>query len=218
MNKDNEFIPSFKYDWLTPLYDPLIGLILPERSFKNRLVNQALINSGEKVLDIGCGTATLTLLIKRKHRDATVMGLDADGKVLEIAKTKSATSNLDIVFDHAMAFELPYSNNYFDHVFSSMVFHHLTREKKILTIKEVLRVLRLGGWFHVADWGKPHNLLSRISFLVIQLFDGFENTSDNINGLLPQMFRDCGFEEVRETTTYKTVFGTISMYKVRKSV
>ncbi|MGI0021948.1 MAG: class I SAM-dependent methyltransferase [Nitrososphaeraceae archaeon] len=218
MDKNNEFIPSFKYDWLTSLYDPLIRLVLPESSFKNRLVNQAMINSGERVLDIGCGTATLTLLVKRKHPHATVMGLDADTKVLEIAKTKSVTSNLDIIFDHAMAFELPYSDNSFDHVFSSMLFYHLSHKNKILTIIEVLRVLRPGGWFHVAEWGKPQNLLSRISFLVIQIFDGFENTSDNINGLLPQMFSNSGFEEVRETATYETTFGTISMHKARKAV
>jgi len=53
-----------------------------------------------------------------------------------------------------MVFELPYPDNSFDRVVSSLVFHHLTRENKIHSLKEVFRVLKPQGELHVLDFGK----------------------------------------------------------------
>ncbi len=75
-----EYIPALKYDWLTPLYDPLLRWTIRESTFKNHLMQQAWIESGHRVLDLGCGTATLTLLIKRKQSEAEVVELDGDAE------------------------------------------------------------------------------------------------------------------------------------------
>src|SRR5262245_2499174 len=72
------FVPALGFDWLTPLYDPLIRLALREEAVKQRLVDQARIAPGMQVLDLGCGTGTLALLIKRSHPTARVVGLDVD--------------------------------------------------------------------------------------------------------------------------------------------
>ncbi len=66
------YIPALRYDWLTPLYDPIVGWMMREAAFKCRLVEQARIESGHHVLDLGCGTATLTILVKQAHPDAEV--------------------------------------------------------------------------------------------------------------------------------------------------
>jgi trans-aconitate methyltransferase len=89
MTKHEPYIPALGVDWLTPLYDPLLRWVMREEQFKRYLIRQAQIGPGQHVLDLGCGTATLTLLIKQTHPEAVVIGLDGDPKVLEIGRTKA---------------------------------------------------------------------------------------------------------------------------------
>lgn len=217
MVKDQEdFIPVLKYRWLTALYDSLLRLTIPEFKFKCRLIKQARIEAQHRVLDLGCGTATLTLLLKKTHPDAEVYGLDADARVLELARAKIAQSGLEITLDQGMSFELPYPDNSFDRVLSSLLLHHLDRRKKRRTLDEAFRILRPGGELHVADWGKPQNIFMRIGHLFVQLLDGFQTTQDNVKGLLPHFFRKSGFADVEQQSSFMTVFGTITLYKARR--
>jgi ubiquinone/menaquinone biosynthesis C-methylase UbiE len=123
-------------------------------------------------------------------------------------------AGVDIKLDQGSAFELPYPDNSFDRVVSSLVIHHLTHENKVCTFREIFRALKPDGEMHIADFGKPQNVLM---YLIARFFGLFEDTSDNIKGLLPQMFREAGFEYVEETTRYATMFGTLSLYRARKS-
>lgn len=207
------YIPAFRYDWLTPLYDPIVGWTMREAIFKRRLVAQAGIEPGHRVLDLGCGTATLTILVKQAHPDAEVVGLDGDQRILDIARAKISKAGLAIALDRGMAYDLPYQDNSFDRVLCSLVIHHLTRGDKLRALKEVLRVLKSGGELHVADFGKPQNVLMFVSSLWIR---HFEQVADHINGLLPSFFREAGFVQVEETVRFMTLCGTLSLYRGRK--
>jgi cyclopropane fatty-acyl-phospholipid synthase-like methyltransferase len=215
-HEQEAYIPALKYQWLTSLYDPVLRWTMREDTFKRHLVKQAHIEEGHRVLDLGCGTATLTLFIKQTHPEAEVIGLDGDQQVLEIARTKVAGPGLNIKLDHKLAFDTSYADNTFDRVLSSLLFHHLTRENKSKVLKEVFRILRPGGEIHIADWGKAQNGLMRSAFLLVQILDGFETTADNVNGLLPALMDEVGFENVRETAQYATMFGSLSLYRTRK--
>lgn len=214
--KPDAYIPALSYDFLTPLYDSLIRLTMPERAFKRRLVEQARFGEGQRVLDLGCGTATLTLLAKEMSPGADVTGLDGDPRILEIARKKAERAGADISLDLGMSYELPYPDESFDRVLSSLFFHHLTREDKTHTLEEVRRVLRAGGELHVADFGRSQNLLMRVASLPWRAFDGRETTADNVAGRLPEMMRRCGFTDVHESARYMTLFGTLSLYQGRK--
>lgn len=219
MSEDRtNYIPALRYELLTRFYDTVMNKLTRETTFKQALVRQARVAKGHRVLDLGCGTATLTLMIKQAHPDAEVTGLDGDPKALEIARGKIAKSGLPIRLDEGMAFNLPYPDNSFDRVFSGLLFHHLTRQDKERTLREVGRVLLPGGGLHVADWGKPSNSLMRLAFFLVQLLDGFKTTTDNVNGLLPDFFSQAGLQDVQETTHYATVFGTMALYQARKPV
>lgn len=211
------YVPALSHDSLTPLYDTFIKWTLPESTFKRELVEHARIGSKRRVLDLGCGTATLTILAKQMHPDATVVGIDGDSRVLQLGRTKAEKTKTSITFTRAMAFELPYPSGSFDCVMSSLMFHHLTTENKIRSLKEAHRVLRSGGELRIADFGKPHNLLMHVVAYPWHLLEGPENTSDNVRGLLPQFMRDSGFVDVREAKTYATLFGTLSLYAARKT-
>lgn len=108
------YIPALKYDALTPFYDVVLGWTLREYLFKPQLIEQANIEDGQQVLDVGCGTATLTILLKQLYPKANVVGLDGDPKVLKIAIAKAKQAGVDITFNQGMAFEIPYENGYFD--------------------------------------------------------------------------------------------------------
>ena len=214
--KNEKYIPALSYDWLTPFYDAVMRLTTREKVFKNSLVEQAKIRAKHRVLDLACGTGTLTVLIKNSHPQAEVVGIDGDAKILEIAKTKAKDSGADIRFDKGMSFDLPYEDESFDRVVSSLFFHHLTRENKLKTLGEVKRILKSNGEFHVADWGLPVNSLMKAPSYLIQLLDGSESTADSFNGLLPKLIADAGFEKVKETNYFNSLFGTIRFHQSRK--
>ncbi|MFY9221568.1 MAG: methyltransferase domain-containing protein [Blastocatellia bacterium] len=213
MNDGKNYIPALKYGFLTPFYDPILKLTLREKKFKCRLIENACIEDSHNVLDLGCGTGTLTILIKQLYPKVKIFGLDGDSNVLNIARKKATQSKVEIVFDQGMAYRLPYPDNSFDRVVSSLVFHHLKTEDKISSLKEVYRILHPGGQLHLADWGKAQNILMRLAFLSVQFLDGFTTTTDNVNGLLPQLINSAGFAKVKETSSYMTIYGTLSLYQ-----
>jgi hypothetical protein len=67
MPDSKNYIPALKYDWLTRIYDPVLQLTMPERKFKNALINQMNLQANDKVLDFGCGSLTLSIMAARKH-------------------------------------------------------------------------------------------------------------------------------------------------------
>jgi ubiquinone/menaquinone biosynthesis C-methylase UbiE len=214
---DERYLKALRFDALTPLYDFVIRHALPEAEFKRHLVRQADIHDGQRVLDLGCGTATLSVLMKELHPGATIIGLDGDPKILGFAKKKAFDTAADILLTLGMAYELPYADGSFDRVVSSLVLHHLSREQKRRTLRELHRVLRSGGWLHIADWGEARSVWQRIGAWLEQLFDGYDNTSDNFLGRLPDMFAEAGFQNVREVYQYQTLVTGLSLFQAIKA-
>lgn len=215
-SQGERYIPALAYRWLTPLYDPVVEWTTRERAFKTALLQQADLQSGARVLDLGCGTATLTLLAKAACPDADVGGLDGDPDILERARGKARRAGVVLSFDRALSHQMPYDDDSFDVVLSSLFFHHLTRDAKRATLREARRVLKPGGKLHVADWGKAANPLMRALFVLVQLLDGFKTTGDNVAGLLPAFMAEAGFTGVAETRRFATPLGTIALYAAHK--
>ena len=211
------YIPALRYEWLTGLYDLLIGLTMPERRFKRALIAQAGIRAGHRVLDFGIGTATLSLMAKKHAPQAHIAGIDIDPRVLAIARRKVAAAGVPIDLHSYDGTTLPYPDHHFDRVISSLVFHHLTPQQKNLALREIRRVLKPGGELHIADWGKAQSVAMRLLFVLVQLLDGFATTADNVAGLLPGYLRRAGFIAIQETRTFATIFGTLSLYQGRTS-
>lgn len=214
--KPDRYVSALRFDALTRLYDPLLAVTLRENTFKDAVVRQANLEPGQRVLDLACGTATLTLKIKNNCPDAEVVGIDGDPKILSIARNKIEQAGLDITLDEGMSFDLPYPDSSYDRVLSSLFFHHLTTDDKARTAKELFRVLKPGGELHVADWGKPQNIAMAAAFQLVRVLDGFAITADNFKGLLPKHFESAGFEQVAIRREYATILGTIALYSARK--
>lgn len=217
MSKKEDFVPALKYRFLTGWFDALIGATTREGKIRRTVVELARICPKCRVLDVGCGTGTLALLVHSTNPGARVTGVDIDPEILEIARNKARDQHAPVKFENAPANVLPFADREFDAVVSSLVFHHLPLAVKKGAFREIHRVLRPGGVFVLADWGKPTSPIERLQFYGVQFLDGFETTTDNVRGKLPQFAKEAGFADFREVAKERTVYGILSFYRGKKT-
>lgn len=182
-----------------------------EDAFKRYLVEHAHLEPGQKVLDLGCGTGTLTIQIKQFLPQIELSGLDGDPSVLRIAREKAEAAGVEIQWEEGLAYDLPYPTASYDRVISCLMIHHLTAPNKLKAFQEVFRILKPGGEFHLLDFGKPTNLGMRLLSIPIARM---EEAGDNIRGLLTDMLRQAGLSGITETRHFKTVFGELIHYQL----
>ena len=155
-------------------------------------------------------------MLKNRYPDTKVTGLDCDPDALFLAQKKATAAGVDILFDESMSYSTPYTEGAFDTVFSSLFFHHLGSVEKFRTIREVFRVLKPGGQFHICDWGRPSSLISKIMFTGVRLLDGFEVTRDNVEGRLPSFINRVGFVKLHDLSHVETMLGTLDLFSAKK--
>ena len=210
------YLPALRWKALTPLFDYVVRITTRERSSKLKLIEQAGIADRDSVLDLGCGTGTLAIWLKQRVSEAQVAGLDADPDVLSRARRKAFAASTPLEFVEASSTQLPFPDESFDAVLSTLFFHHLRDPEKRKTLAEVARVLRPGGELHVADYGRPQGPIMAAAFLVVRAFDGFEPTAANARGELPELFRSVGLDHAERRAQLRTPLGTLAFYAARK--
>jgi ubiquinone/menaquinone biosynthesis C-methylase UbiE len=211
----DRFVPALGADWLTPFYD-IAARLVGERRFKRRLVAIAGIAPGHDVLDLGCGTGTLALMVHRACPQARITGLDIDPRILGMARRKLSRAGVNVTLQQGSATAPPFSDGSFDRILTTLMLHHLSTEQKRQTLAAARRLLRPGGELHIADFGKPHNLLMRILATGVRLLDGAGNTAANLRGELPSLVAASGFAEVAETERWMTPFGSLTFVRARR--
>jgi ubiquinone/menaquinone biosynthesis C-methylase UbiE len=204
------YLPGMGRDWLLPLYDPFTRLI-GAGSAHAQLAGQADLDSAQRVLEIGCGTGNLALLVKRTHPGLEVTGLDPDPRALARAGRKARRSGLALRLDRGFADQLPYPDASFDRVLSSLMFHHLDAGQRVASLREVLRVLRPGGSLHLMDMsGDGHGLHG--------LIRRGNAPHDNLDEIIPAQLREARFSEPAITSHLTKHIGTLTYYRATRPV
>lgn len=192
------------------LYD-LFGRIMSlgrDRAMRQKLVELAAPKPGDSVLDVGCGTGTLALMLNSQLGQANVHGIDASPEMISVAKKKAAKAQADVDFRISLIEAIPFPDASFEVVTSSLMLHHLSDELKRAGLAEIRRVLKPGGRFAAMDFATggdsplgPHRPLGHL----MEVF-GHSRGESSLDKLLP-MLEEAGFSEAEVVpTSYKSFF------------
>jgi SAM-dependent methyltransferase len=205
---ERRYLPAAGKSWLLPLYDPLTRLIGAGAAHR-KLAEQAGLGSARRVLEIGCGTGNLILLVKRMDPQLEVTGLDPDPKALARAARKAHRAGLALQLDRGFADQLPYPDGSFDRVLSSLMFHHLDADQRVASLREVRRVLRPGGSLHLMDFGGESHHLHGLTRLARRS----HTLQDNWDDRIPVLLREAGFGDSTETGQLTKPVGRLTFYR-----
>ncbi|CAN5853136.1 class I SAM-dependent methyltransferase [soil metagenome] len=145
--------------------------------------------SGERILDLGCGTGLLLRELGEATIGTVACGVDLSVDMLQVALEHSSVLRLAAADAH----HLPFQHAAFDAVVSSSSMHHWARPDEVLT--EIARILRPGGRLVVTDWADDF-LMTRALSLVLRVTDrSHMRTYDAENTCA--MIENAGFRVVR---------------------
>lgn len=210
---EKSFTPAMGRFAPTRFYDPVVALTR-ERLWRALAVMYAAPQPNDVIVDVGCGTGSLALLLNRVEPRAQIIGVDPDPDVLAAAKRKAAAADAVVQWRVGMGDALTdtVAAASADTVVSSLVLHQCPLSMKQAVLASMFAVLRSGGRLVIADYGWQRSTLMRLAFRIVQLADGVDDTQSNADGVLPELMSGAGFRDVRETEVVPTVSGSISVY------
>ena len=193
------------------LYDPFTRLVSlgREPAVREMTLDLAGIVPGDKVLDVGCGTGTLTIAAKtRAGASGEVHGIDAAPEMVEVASRKAAQTGVDVDFQVGLIEDVPFPDDKFDLVLSSLMLHHLPEDLKHRGFVEIRRVLKPSGRFLAVDLElSAHHLFAGLA----TLFSSQGMVQSSLKSLEPMM-EEAGFTAVESG---RTQFKVISFLRGR---
>ena len=176
------------------------------RELRLRTANLAGIQLGETVLDVGCGTGTLAILVQQRvGRAGRVFGVDPAPKQIARARSKAARRNLPIDFQVGLIEHLAFPDQSFDLVLSTLMMHHLPDDLKRQGLAEIARVLKVGGRLVIADFKRLEGRQDQPA--------RFGSVRD-----LPALVTDAGFSELEtEEMQFPGFPAGVAFVRARKS-
>jgi ubiquinone/menaquinone biosynthesis C-methylase UbiE len=187
-----------------------------ERHFRERTMDWMAFAPTDRVLDVGCGTGSLTILVGRRLLPpGEAVGIDAAPRMIRIAREKAVREGLPATFRVMAAEELDFPAASFDVVVNSMFSHHVDTELKQRAFAEMFRVLRPGGTLVTADIDRPTTPMGWLAgwggrWLLLQ-----KELEDNLKGRLPALMEEAGFTDLERR---EHLFGLVSFFTARRPV
>ena len=101
------------------------------------------LQSGARVLDLGCGLGDTSLMLSRQFPRTSVTGIDQDGTLIEAARAMNIAQGTNMQFEQGNALQLPFPADSFDLVFTRYLVCHIPNP--LAVFEEMKRVCRPGG-------------------------------------------------------------------------
>ena len=141
------------------------------------LLQLAQLKNGNSILDVGTGTGLVAIRCALEMEEGQIIGVDVTPEMLARAVLNAENVGLGrLQFALASAMSLPYPDNQFDVVLSSLALHHTTVSH---SLDEMVRVLKPGGRIAIADMGAPPAWRSApISWLMLLLAWAYKLTGN----------------------------------------
>ncbi|HEU0296704.1 MAG TPA: class I SAM-dependent methyltransferase [Anaerolineales bacterium] len=195
-------------------YDVLANIMtLGQASRLRRMtVDQALLQPGETLLDVGCGTGGVTIPAKiQVGESGSAAGIDPALEMIAIARRKAKRAGIEIDFRVGVIESLPFPDETFEVVTSSLMMHHLPQHLQVKGLAEILRVLKPGGRILIADMMRPTGSSFKRFFTSVILHHGHVVEF----GLqdVPALLREAGFEDVEQLDARFLVIGFVRAIK-----
>jgi len=204
---DEDLLIKSQMEKMVDSYDSYMKRITMGRegALREMTVNLAQVKPGDSVLEIGCGTGTLTLEAKRQAGPTgKVFGIDIIPGMIELSRQKAAKANLEVTFQSGSIDEIPLPANQFDVVMCSFMIFHMSETTRRKGMSEIQRVLKPDGHLLVLDLATPTQpvprAIARLLFVGMLQHDlkellplmeasGFSNTE-----IAPAEFRVLGLQ------------------------
>ncbi len=143
-----------------------------EHVLRERTVQLAQLEPGNQVLEVGCGTGTLSLAAKQKvGPTGRVYGIDIIPQMIELSQRKAAQAGVDIAFQLGSLDDIPFPANQFDAVLCSFMIFHMSEAVRCKGLQEIYRVLKPQGRLLVLDLTPPTAPVQRV--IANTFFGGF---------------------------------------------
>ncbi len=200
---------------IVPSYDSYMRTMTlgRERTLRETTVNLAQVKPGDCILEVGCGTGTLTLAAKRQAGPSgKVFGIDVIPGMIELSQRKAAQANLDVTFQSGSIDDIPFPANQFDVVMCSFMIFHMSDMVRRKGITEIYRVLKPQGRWLVLDLALPPQPFQR---KIAQMLLGGMLQHD-LRELLPLM-EAAGFSDVEIAPVNFRILGLSILAFVRGS-
>lgn len=206
-----EFTPAAGRFAPTDMYDRGVALLTRESVWRSELIRRLSPAPGEAILDVGCGTGSLAILLKKTQPQARIKGLDPDPEALAIAKTKAEAAGVEIEWVQGFASNAANFGT-FDKVVSSLVFHQVPLDGKRASIAAMFAAVKPGGLVCIADYAAQSRWHMRLLFRFIQMIDGYRNTQLNADGFIENELAAIVGTPVLPAFALNTPTGTISIF------
>lgn len=125
--------------------------------YKIQIVKNTLNFSPKRILDFGCGDGKSCEFFNKYFPDSAITGIDISSESVKVAQSKNIPNSSFITYD---GLRLPFDDNSIDLIFASGVFHHIEKQKHIILVNEINRVLTKAGRSFVFEHN-PINPLTR---------------------------------------------------------
>jgi demethylmenaquinone methyltransferase/2-methoxy-6-polyprenyl-1,4-benzoquinol methylase/phosphoethanolamine N-methyltransferase len=136
-------------------YDAVVQMMTLGRAgrFRRRMADLLHVKQDDAVLDVGCGTGDLALVLaQRIGAYGSVLGIDPAPEMIARAQRKAQRRHSRATFQVGVAEALPCAPHSFDQVVTSLVLHHLPGELKHRALASMAQVLKPGGQLTIVDF------------------------------------------------------------------